>query len=60
MTATVLGYCTRAGRQEVAVTSWDMTTDGKRFLMTVEPNQGQQNESTPITVVLNWQADLKK
>jgi hypothetical protein len=38
--------------------SWDVTADGKRFLMTVVP--GQQNTQTPITVVLNWQADLKK
>jgi hypothetical protein len=30
-----------------------MTADGKRFLMTVEPDQGQPNSSTPITVVLN-------
>ncbi len=36
---------------------WDMTGDGKRFLMIVSP--GQQT-STPITVVLNWQADLKR
>jgi hypothetical protein len=35
-----------------------MTGDGKRFLMVVPP--GQQNTQTPITVVLNWQADLKK
>jgi eukaryotic-like serine/threonine-protein kinase len=39
---------------------WDVTADGKRFLMTVLPGQGQQAASTPITVVLNWQADLKK
>jgi len=38
---------------------WDVTGDGQRFLMTVEPGQGQ-NTQTPITVVLNWQADLKK
>jgi hypothetical protein len=37
---------------------WSMTGDGKRFLMVVPP--GQQNTQTPITVVLNWQADLKK
>ncbi|HEY6308042.1 MAG TPA: hypothetical protein VI488_16445 [Candidatus Angelobacter sp.] len=37
---------------------WDVTADGTRFLMTVAPGQGQQNVQTPITVVLNWQADL--
>ena len=39
---------------------WDVTGDGKRFLMIVPPNQGVQTAPTPITVVLNWQADLKK
>jgi len=39
---------------------WDITTDGKRFMMIVPPNQGAQTAATPITVVLNWQADLKK
>jgi hypothetical protein len=34
--------------------------DGKRFLIEVAPGQGQQAPQTPITVVLNWQADLKK
>jgi serine/threonine protein kinase len=42
-----------------ANTGGDMAGDGKRFLMTVAPGAGQQT-STPITVVLNWQADLKK
>jgi Tol biopolymer transport system component len=36
---------------------WDVTADGKRFLVEV---LGQQNTQTPITVVLNWAADLKK
>jgi len=39
---------------------WDITSDGKRFMMIVAPNQGVQAAPTPITVVLNWQADLKK
>ena len=38
----------------------DVTADGKRFLFPVAPAQGQQTTQTPITVVLNWQADLKK
>jgi serine/threonine protein kinase len=39
---------------------WDVTGDGKRFMMIVPPNQGRQTAATPITVVLNWQAELKK
>jgi len=39
---------------------WDVTGDGKRFLMITTPNQGVPAAPTPITVVLNWQADLKK
>jgi Tol biopolymer transport system component len=37
---------------------WDVTSDGKRFLtlMSADP----QTSQTPITVVLNWQADLKR
>ena len=42
-----------------AGTGWDVTADGARFLITVEPGQSQ-NTQTPITVVLNWQADLKR
>jgi Tol biopolymer transport system component len=38
---------------------WDVTADGKRFLMTAPPGQGAATQ-TPITVVLNWQADLKR
>ena len=37
--------------------SWDMTADGKRFLLSVSPSQ--QSAETPITVVLNSQADMK-
>jgi hypothetical protein len=39
---------------------WDVTDDGKRFMMIVSPSQGTPTTATPITVVLNWQADLKK
>ncbi len=38
---------------------WDVTSDGKRFMMVVLP-QGQQVAQVPITVVLNWPALLKK
>jgi serine/threonine protein kinase len=37
---------------------WDVTSDGKRFLMGIAPMQKVVDE--PITVVLNWQAALKK
>jgi eukaryotic-like serine/threonine-protein kinase len=37
---------------------WDVTPDGKRFLLAVP--QGQRPNEVPINVVLNWQADLKK
>jgi serine/threonine protein kinase/Tol biopolymer transport system component len=40
------------------VNDWDMTADGKRFLISMPPKQESTN--TPITVVLNWQAELKK
>jgi Tol biopolymer transport system component len=36
---------------------WDVTSDGKRFLM---PAPLASNTSAPFTVVLNWQAALKK
>lgn len=41
-----------------AANDWDVSADGKRFLFTVSP--GQQNIQAPITVVLNWPADLKR
>jgi serine/threonine protein kinase/Tol biopolymer transport system component len=40
------------------VGDWDMTADGKRFLAAVPPVQ--QTAQTPITVVLNWDAGLKR
>jgi len=40
------------------VGDWDITADGKRFLVFMPPKQ--ESASTPITVVLNWQAELKK
>lgn len=36
---------------------WDVTADGKKFLVPVP--SGPQSR-TPNTVVLNWQAELKK
>ena len=40
------------------VGDWDVTADGKRFLAAVPPVQ--QTTQTPITVVLNWEAALKR
>jgi eukaryotic-like serine/threonine-protein kinase len=37
--------------------SWDLTQDGKRFLFLAPVEQAEQ---APFTVVLNWQAVLKK
>ncbi len=39
------------------VVYWDATSDGKQFLM---PMPAAANASSPLTVVLNWQAALKK
>jgi len=39
---------------------WDMAGDGKRVLIRALPGQQTEGTQTPITVVLNWQADLKK
>ena len=41
------------------VGNWDVTADGKRFLVAM-PQQAQQYTDTPITVVLNWEAGLRK
>jgi Tol biopolymer transport system component len=38
-------------------TGWDVTADGKQILLAVP---GGQNTPQPITVVLNWQAGMKK
>lgn len=41
-----------------AATDWDVTPDGKRFLIPIVPTQAVGDE--PITVVLNWKASLKR
>jgi hypothetical protein len=38
---------------------WDVTSDGKRFLMAAPSSAGVATPS-PFIVVLNWQAGLKK
>ena len=37
--------------------TWDVTADGRRFLVAVPLEQSAQ---APFTVVLNWQEGLKK
>lgn len=37
---------------------WDVTPDGKRFLVAVP--QGESSAQAPISVMLNWPAQLKK
>jgi Tol biopolymer transport system component len=37
--------------------AWDVTSDGKRFLFVTSAEQGAQ---APFTVMLNWQAALRK
>ncbi len=37
--------------------NWDVTADGQRFLFAVPTGQ---NSASPYTVVLNWQAALKR
>jgi Tol biopolymer transport system component len=39
------------------IPTWDVTADGKRFLF---PAPATQSAQAPLTVVLNWQAALKK
>jgi serine/threonine protein kinase len=42
------------------VTRYDVTADGQKFLVNALPSQGAGKNVTPITVVFNWQAGLKK
>ena len=44
------------GAQKPGMTRWAPSPDGKRFLFLVPEKQ----EAAPLTVVLNWQAGLKK
>jgi Tol biopolymer transport system component len=41
-------------------TRYDVTADGKKFLIDSLPTETTSAQSSPITVVLNWQAGLKK
>ena len=42
-----------------ALGAWDCTADGRRFLVAA-PKATSKNTPEPYTVILNWQADLKK
>ena len=55
-----VGIPKRLFASPVTVSSWDVTADGKRFLMALPPGQQSAQLREPITVVLNWQAALKK
>jgi hypothetical protein len=46
-----------ARRGGAASVAWDLTPDGKRFLVISEESS---SEEQPVNVVLNWQAGLKK
>jgi len=42
------------------VVFWDVTSDGKRFILPLPSAANAANPANPLTVVLNWQAELKK
>jgi len=42
------------------VTRYDVTADGQKFLINSLPTETASAPQSPITVVLNWQAGLKK
>jgi hypothetical protein len=49
------------GGANINVTPCDVTADGQRFLINAVSAEGNAGgASSPITVVLNWQAGLKK
>jgi eukaryotic-like serine/threonine-protein kinase len=54
----------RPGRPQplgfLAGTEWDCTADGRRFLVAVPKTTGKGDRPEPYTVILNWQAGLKK
>jgi len=44
----------------LAGAEWDCTADGRRFLVAVPKTTGKGDRPEPYTVILNWQASLKK
>jgi hypothetical protein len=49
---------------QVSIGTWDVAANGERFLMVTPANQKgdtvQAPSQSPITVILNWQAGLKR
>jgi hypothetical protein len=51
----------RGAATDVGLARYDVTPDGQRFLVdAVGPGANSAARTSPITVVLNWQAGLKK
>jgi hypothetical protein len=48
------------GGPTLITTRYDVTADGQKFLINSVPTETASAASSPITVVLNWQAGLKK
>jgi hypothetical protein len=48
------------GTTYINITRYDVTADGRKFLINSLPTETTSVPSPPITVVLNWQAGLKK
>lgn len=46
-----------AGQEGGAPVRWDLTPDGKRFVIVTDENA---SSTTPLTVILNWQAGLRR
>ena len=42
------------------VSRYDVTADGQKFLINALPAETDSTGSAPITVVLNWEAGLKR
>jgi len=52
------GMSSSCGPPGVSSANYDVTADGRRFLMVKDSDQ--DNGSTKIVVVLNWTEDLKR
>jgi hypothetical protein len=48
------------GLPTLNTTRYDVTADGQKFLINSVPTETASAPPSPITVVLNWQAGLKK
>jgi serine/threonine protein kinase/Tol biopolymer transport system component len=53
-----LGF--KAGADSWTGIGWDSTPDGRRFLVAAPKAAPNNNAAEPYTVILNWQAGLKK